>query len=54
MDLSSIASTLSEYWSRIQGWWGSLDTKTKIVILALGFIILLLLISGGSGRRRRY
>jgi len=54
MDLSSITSTLSDVWSRVQGWWGSLDTKTKIVILALGFIVLLLLISGGGGRRRRY
>jgi len=53
MDLSSIASTLSEYWSRIQSWWSSLDTKTKIVIAVLGFIILLLLMGGGGGRRRR-
>jgi len=53
MDLSSITAALSEYWSRIQSWWSSLDTKTKIVILAMGFIILLLLMGGGGGRRRR-
>jgi len=53
MDLSTITAKLSEIWTRIQEWWSTLDTRTKIVIAALGFIILLLLI-GGGGRRRRY